>query len=105
MIVFTVPSASVRWLCALVGSTPYLCVALLATWPTAVLDGSVSSFRYYLTLFTIFSAYIVMICYVAVARMHTEQDYLFGGFKVPSILLGVVSLLRTLNRLSPELFP
>lgn len=100
MVVFTVPRAPVRWVLAFLGSMPYLGVAVsvylveghLA--PEAVANGSVSRYAHYAILLALFSTYVVMVCWVAIARMHTGQDYLLGGFKIISVLFGMVNLLR-----------
>ena len=62
--------------------------------PEAVANGSVSRYAHYAILLALFSTYVVMVCWVAIARMHTGQDYLLGGFKIISVLFGMVNLLR-----------
>ena len=105
MAVFTVPDAKDRWRCAALGVLPVLCVTIILAaqnTPQAVNDRDVSGVLYVLGLALLAVVVpLVLMYYVACARMHAKGDYILGGFKYMSVMLGLLSILRMVAEFAP----
>lgn len=102
MVVFSVPSRSVRFSFAVLAALPVLGATVLVVArtgfvPPAVSDGPLNPLVHGGLLLLILGVCVALVAYVANMRMHSGGDYVFGVLKTLSIVFGVLSFLRMLE--------